>query len=252
MNIQMIKKIDGANCNELNAKDAVDCFIKPTEILRRDSASILNENLLVLNGEIELTSTKKEKKEVPRNVDEGVSAVVLYKISNGMRVNPETLETVLENQMLKEKERSSSIESGGEDNEIKDKKDTESIMTSITIVKNNENADKSQTKSEEPIQSNSTESKEIIDVDAETNVETTIKPAAVRNNSSSKDSRSSSLDDESPEEKIQKESHLKTLGLLTHQAAEEATIEKQKQREKNQGQQRQEKLRIHWNIENGH
>lgn len=233
------EKIDGANCDERNAKDAVDCFIKPTEIVRRDSATILNENLLVLNGEIELTS-KKEKKEVTRNVEEDVGEVVLYKISNGMRVNPEKLEKVLESQKLKEKERSSSIESGGsgsegqssggEDNDNKDKKDT-TATTSIRIVKDGEDAGKHKTKTEEPNQStNSTESKVVIDVDATT--ETIIKPAAIRSNSSSKDSRSSSLDDESPEEKIQKESHLKTLGLLTHQAAEEATIEKQKQREK--------------------
>lgn len=230
------EKIDGANCDERNAKDAVDCFIKPTEIVRRDSATILNENLLVLNGEIELTS-KKEKKEITRNVEEDVGEVVLYKITNGMRVNPEKLEKVLESQKLKEKERSSSIESGGsaspghasgEDSENKNKKET--ATTSIKIVKDDENAGKYKTKTVEPARSNSTEAKVVIDVDA--NAETTIKPAAIRSSSSSKDSRSSSLDDESPEEKIQKESHLKTLGLLTHQAAEEATIEKQKQREK--------------------
>lgn len=231
-------KIDGANCDERNAKDAVDCFIKPTEIVRRDSATILNENLLVLNGEIELTS-KKEKKEVTRNVEEAVCEVILYKIANGMRVNPEKLAEVLESHKLKEKERNSSIESGGEGQssceeieikDKKDKKDTALTISSIKIVKDDEDAGKCKTKNDEPIQSNSTESNTIIDVDA--NVQHIIKPAAVRSNSSSKDSRSSSLDDESPEEKIQKESHLKTLGLLTHQAAEEATIEKQKQREK--------------------
>lgn len=219
-------KTDGAKCDEKEAKDSVECFVKPTETVRRNSATILNENLLVLNGEIELTS-KKEKKEVVKNVEEDVGEVVLYKISNGMRVNPEKLEKVLESQKLKEKERSDSIESIESNSESKsvDKKEPEPVVDSAKATK-----EETKTKDDEPVRSNSTETKVTADSDANKN--SLIKPAAVRSNSGSKDSRSSSLDDESPEERIQKESHLKTLGLLTHQAAEEATIEKQKQREK--------------------
>lgn len=233
-------KMDGAKCDDLSALhkelllNSSGAFtVEPIRIIRNDSTKLLNENLLKLNGEIEFTS-KKEKKDVVKSMEEDVGEVVLYKITNGMRVNPEKLETVLESQKLKEKERSSSTESGGdlqivEDSENnKDNKVPESVECSIGKVENIEDANKTKTKKEEPIRSNSTETK----VTADTNKEHVIKPAAVRSCSSSKDSRSSSLDDESPEEKIQKESHLKTLGLLTHQAAEEATIEKQKQREK--------------------
>lgn len=224
-------KSDGAKCEAADdSKNSVECFVKPIEMIRRDSATIINENLLVLNGEIELTSTK-EKKEVVKNVEEDVGEVVLYKISNGMRVNPEKLEKVLESQKMKEKERSGSIESVEHEvktnNEMKiaDKKEAELIDESAKTAK-----DENKKKTDEPVRANSTENKIIANNDIiKVNL---IKPAAVRSNCSSKDSRSSSLDDESPEERIQKESHLKTLGLLTHQAAEEATIEKQKQREK--------------------
>lgn len=217
-------KSDGAKCDvEKDAKVSVECFIKPTETVRRDSATILNENLLVLNGEIELTS-KKEKKESAKNIEEDVGEVVLYKISNGMRVNPEKLEKVLESQKLKEMERSDSIEST--ENEVKSNNELKSVDDDSTKVTKEEN----KTKSDESIRSNRIENKPA--ANSNTNKDSLIKPAAVRSNSSSKDSRSSSLDDESPEERIQKESHLKTLGLLTHQAAVEATIEKQKQREK--------------------
>lgn len=224
-------KTDGAKCEVADdAKNSVECFVKPIETIRRDSATILNENLLVLNGEIELTSTK-EKKEVVKNAEEDVGEVVLYKITNGMRVNPEKLEKVLESQKMKEKERSDSIESVehevkiNNEKKIADKKEAELIDDSTKTSK-----DENKTKPDEPVRSNSAENKVIADSDKiKVNL---IKPAAVRSNCSSKDSRSSSLDDESPEERIQKESHLKTLGLLTHQAAEEATIEKQKQREK--------------------
>lgn len=225
------KKIDGAKCDEINAMDSVECFVKPTEISRRASATILNENLLVLNGEIEITS-KKEKKEVIRPIEEDVGEVVLYKITNGMRVNPENLETVRESQKFKEKERSDSTESANngltiDETECVDKNKTDAADN---YTKEEKDTKKIKAKSEEPVRSNSMEFK--LAGDSDTNKENVIKPAAIRSNSSSKDSRSSSLDDESPEEKIQKESHLKTLGLLTHQAAEEATIEKQKQREK--------------------
>lgn len=225
-----LKPSDGAKCDE---KDSVDCFVKPVENVRRDSATILNESLLVWNGEIELTSTKKEKKDVIKNIEEPTSDVVLYKISNGIRVNPEKLEKVLEIQKIREKERSDSTESveNGMKDESKDKKDIEIVENSAKIANKDDNdGSKTKTKHNEPLRSNSTETKAAVDND--TNKENLVKPAAVRSNSSSKDSRSSSLDDESPEERIQKESHLKTLGLLTHQAAEEATIEKQKQREK--------------------
>lgn len=221
------EKTDGAKCDE---KDSVDCFVKPVESVRRDSATILNESLMVLNGEIELTSTK-EKKEVIKSIEDDVGEVVLYKISNGMRMNPEKLETVLESQKIREKERSDSTESveNSLKNESEHKKDIQPA-DSIQIQKDEVDASKMKTKHDEPKRSISTETKAIVDSD--TNKENLVKPAAVRSNSGSKDSRSSSLDDESPEERIQKESHLKTLGLLTHQAAEEATIEKQKQREK--------------------
>lgn len=222
-------KMDGAKCDEIDSKN-LDCFVKPSEIARRDSATILNENLIVFNGEIELTS-KKEKKEVVKNLDEDVGEVVLYKISNGMRVNPEKLEKVLENQKLKEKERSDSTESA-EDGQRSDESESsdkvEFIECSAKPAKEESDVGKSKAKNEEPPRPSSAES----NADSDTNKENVVKPAAIRSNSGSKDSRSSSLDDESPEEKIQKESHLKTLGLLTHQAAEEATIEKQKQREK--------------------
>lgn len=223
-------KTDGAKCDE---KDSVDCFVKPVENVRRDSATILNESLLVWNGEIELTSTKKEKKDVIKNIEELTSDVVLYKITNGVRVNPEKLEKVLEIQKIREKERSDSTESveNGMKDESEDKKDIEIVENSAKIPNKDDNdCSKTKTKHNESLRSNSTETKAAVDND--TNKENLVKPAAVRSNSSSKDSRSSSLDDESPEERIQKESHLKTLGLLTHQAAEEATIEKQKQREK--------------------
>lgn len=197
---------DGAKCDEKDAKDS-----EPSENTRRDSVNILNENLLVLNGEIELTSTK-EKKDVAKSPVEDVSEVVLYKISNGMRVNPEKLETVLESQKLKEKERSDSTES------------TESPL----IIEETENADKMET----DVKNVNKAKEQPVQADTKVNEVSDTKPAPVRFNAGSKDSRSSSLDDESPEERIQKESHLKTLGLLTHQAAEEATIEKQKQREK--------------------
>lgn len=225
-------KTDGAKCDvENDEKDVVECFVKPTETVRRDSASILNENLLVLNGEIELTS-KKEKKEVIKNIEDDVGEVVLYKISNGMRVNPEKLEKVLESQKLKEKERSDSIESieneqkSNNESKILEKKETEPIDDSTKSAK-----DENKAKTDETVRSKIIDAKVTADNNV-SNKENIIKPAAVRSSSSSKDSRSSSLDDESPEERIQKESHLKTLGLLTHQAAEEATIEKQKQREK--------------------
>lgn len=228
--VEAEKSKDGAKCDE---KDSVDCFVKPVENVRRDSATILNESLLVWNGEIELTSTKKEKKDVIKNIEELTSDVVLYKISNGIRVNPEKLEKVLEIQKIREKERSDSTESveNGMKDESKDKKDIEIVENSAKIPNKDDNdGSKSKAKHTESLRSNSTETKAAVDND--TNKENLVKPAAVRSNSSSKDSRSSSLDDESPEERIQKESHLKTLGLLTHQAAEEATIEKQKQREK--------------------
>lgn len=222
-------QIDGAKCDEKNAKDPVDCFVKPAEIIRRDSATLLNENLLVLNGEIELTS-KKEKKEMVK-MEEGVSEVVLYKISNGMRMNPEKLEKVLESQKLREKERSSSVESV-EEREIVENEKTKPVDEPTKMVNDvKDKAVKNKTKPEESVsQSNSTDIS--VNADSDKRKDILIRPAAVRSSSNSKDSRSSSLDDESPEERIQKESHLKTLGLLTHQAAEEASIEKQKQREK--------------------
>lgn len=236
-----VAKTDGAKCDDVDGenmndlKDNVDCFVKPAENSRRDSATILNENLLVLNGEIELTS-KKEKKEVVRNNEEDVGEVVLYKISNGMRVNPEKLEKVLEIQKLKEKERSNSTDSAEngittEEPIIVDVKEMETVDNATQMTANQEDTNEINTKSDEPVRLNSIETK-VIEIDGNLKIENLIKPAAVRSNSSSKDSRSSSLDDESPEEKKEKETHLKNLGLLTHQAAEEATIEKQKQREK--------------------
>lgn len=150
-----------------------------------------------------------------------------------MRMNPEKLEKVLESQKLKEKERSSSTESAvdeqKDDADSKDNVEIDAIIVSSVKVAKDEEKSIDTANSQEPIRSNSMETKAI---DSEPIKENAIKPAAVRGSSTSKDSRSSSLDDESPEEKIQKESHLKTLGLLTHQAAEEATIEKQKQRDK--------------------
>ncbi|XP_031626673.1 LOW QUALITY PROTEIN: uncharacterized protein LOC116342968 [Contarinia nasturtii] len=232
-------KTDGAKCDDVkdvkDIKDSVDCFVKPADNSRRNSATILNENLLVLNGEIELTS-KKEKKEIVKNMDEDVGEVVLFKISNGVRTNPEKLEKVLESQKLKEKERSNSTESTEngltiEEPKIVENKETESIGDATKMIVDEKNTNKIKVKSDEPVRSNSIETK-VIEVVSDMKKDSLIKPAAVRSNLSSKDSRSSSLDDESPEERNQKENHLKNLGLLTHQAAEEATIEKQKQREK--------------------
>lgn len=225
-------KTDGAKCDEIDEKNSVDCFVKPAEIIRRDSATILNENLIVLNGEIELTS-KKEKKDVAKVIEDDVGEVVLYKISNGMRMNPEKLETVLESQKLKERERSDSSDTGELSMNFEDDKNDEKFDSepeeSTKPAKDEKDGNKAKSKADEPTRSNSTEIK--ITVDNDTNKENLIKPAAVRNNSASKDSRSSSLDDESPEEKFQKANHLKILGLLTHQEAEQATIENQKQRE---------------------
>lgn len=239
-------KVDDAKCDltQTESNDS-DCFVKPTEIVRKNSTSILNENLLVLNGEIEFR--KKEKKDVAKRIEH--SEVVLYAISsNGKLMNPEKLEKVLESQKLKEKERSDSIESneskspahetnGSHNNELSieqttsNKEDKENIETTKNEKKsmkspNNEKIDKDVETKVANVTTIDDDSKLEIDAN-ESN-----RPISVANSIGSKDSRSSSIDDESPEEKVQKESHLKTLGLLTHQAAVEATIEKQKQREK--------------------
>lgn len=234
--------IDGAKCDNTEPViSETDCFVKPSEVVRKNSTTILNENLLVLNG-VEIEFTKKENKKEVKKIDEDdVGEVVLYAISsNGKLMNPETLETVLESQKRKERERSSSTES------------TEAKVTttpefngahmpelSITEQKSSGNGGDDNAQSEAVLKALQLIDEEKGEPDQETEDSNALQndadevisngPASIAN---SIGSRSSSIDDESPEEKVQKESHLKTLGLLTHQAAVEATIEKQKQREK--------------------
>lgn len=267
---------DGAKCDvENDSKNGRDGVAKTIEeSVRRNSATILNENsLIVLNGEIEVL--KKEKKEVPKKVEEDVGEVVLYTISNGMRVNPEKLEKVLESQKLKELDDRSKTEQmdevkiiavkvkanepngvivDDEEEEIEEEEEEEQDIDSAAVV----------VAADEKPQSDVTEIKEtdskptgkatkvaanveVKEIERKKSIEAksapisdneslaesnAARPASIAGSSGGKESRSSSIDDESPEEKYQKESHLKTLGLLTHQAAVEATIEKQKQREK--------------------
>lgn len=194
-----------------------ESFVKPREA-RKDSTSLINENLL-LNGEIEVRP-KEKKSTVKKAEPETISDVVLYKITNGMRVNPEKLETVLESQKQKEKDERKS----DEDVEMEDERTNgkiefkENVKANVDDIKFIDNSDK--------IESNEMDKKEKSEDSEELKIDVNA-PAT----SSAKGSRSSSIDDETAEDRKQKESHLKHLGLLTHQAAEEATIEKQKRRE---------------------
>lgn len=72
---------------------------------------------------------------------------------------------------------------------------------------------------------------EIDSIEAKENIDKTNQLSDSSASIGNKDSRSSSIDDETMEDRMQKESHLKTLGLLTLQAAVEASIETQKRRE---------------------
>lgn len=230
-------RTDGANNDApVSVTSEVDCFIKPSEVVRRNSTAILNENMLVLNG-VEIEFTKKENRKEAKKIEEDdVGEVVLYAISsNGKLMKPEKLETVLESQRVKELERSDSMDSNEtkgitvDSNGIQADSKTEQITFGDESVKSKavlkalksiDNEQAARNKENKLKESNDAES---VDDESDSNG-----PPSVSN---SIGSRSSSIDDESPEEKVQKESHLKELGLLTHQAAVEATIEKQKQRE---------------------
>lgn len=241
-----VEKTDGAKCDvaELVASGEVDCFVKPSEVVRKKSATMLSENLPVLNG-VEIEFTKKEhKKEVKRSDEDDVGGVVLYAISsNGELVNPEKLEKVQENLKLKERERSDSIESADNKLTIVEANGSRRESTGEPPARaSDDSADSAEQIQSEAVlkalQSIDKDDEQVVDDacdepnepdEADTAVGGGSGPASIAN---SIGSRSSSIDDESPEERVQKESHLKTLGLLTHQAAVEATIEKQKQREK--------------------
>lgn len=219
--------------------DDANCFVKPIEQVRKNSTSLLNENLL-LNGEIEVRP--KEKKVATKIADaDVVSEVVLYTITNGMRVNPEKLEKIIESQKQKEKdeqmaaandERCAAHANGDASDSTESAHKEKPIILDGTTI----------TKIEDPIEIEDNEPPPQPTAAAATTGNSAVelhKPASncTKGDRSEKDSPEivptppSSIEDESMEDLKQKESHLKTLGLLTHQAAVEATIEKQKRRE---------------------
>lgn len=231
-----------------NADDG-NCFAKPIEQVRKNSTSLLNENLL-LNGEIEVRP--KEKKVAAKKAD---ADVVLYTITtNGMRVNPEKLEKIIESQKQKEKDEQMAAandercgaHANGDSIDSNDASNKEPpIMldgTTITKIEEPIEIEDNEPAQPSPSQASATitvadEAVEQMEVDAavesKENVDKTNQMAVdtAPLTTSNKGSRSSSIEDETIEDLKQKESHLKTLGLLTHQAAVEATIEKQKRRE---------------------
>lgn len=228
-------KVDAAKIDDIETEEI---NLKARQVRKDSASSLINENLL-LNGEIEVRPTEK-KSTTKKAETESVSDVVLYKITNGIRANPEKLETVLESQKQKEKDESKVIDDvemieDSNDNECNDIEmkadiirvngtDTDKSGDKIADAekKLNELKSDNETTASTTIQSKQSNEKTIENADKDKSLLTMI---------AQNKSRSSSIEDESLEDRKQKESHLKTLGLLTHQAAEEAAIEKQKRRE---------------------
>lgn len=264
------------------------CFVKPDEVRKSNNNSTLNENLIVLNGEIEVRP-KDKTLNASKKMENDVSEVVIYTITNGLCVNPEKLEKILESQKLKEVQNNESPEISKNGNEraeaaaktngdydaqddavqitdeikepetklvtVDDKKKqlipyTSPDATIAAVIQKNlaENVTADEPMEEDVVESKAdvdeseTESAMVMKTETNTEADDTIennkeninKIKRIRDSiasSGSKDSRSSSIDDETPENLKQKESHLKTLGLLTHEAALSAAIEKQKRRE---------------------
>lgn len=246
-----VEEVEQEKASSAASADDSNCFVKPIEQLRKNSTSLLNENLL-LNGEIEVRP--KEKKLATKIADaDVVSEVVLYTITtNGMRVNPEKLEKIIENQKQKEKDEQMAaanddrcvVQSNGDAIDSTEEKPIILDGTTITKIEEPIEIEDNEPPAPPPLPPSppasatvTIQDDEQMDVDAavesKENVDKTNQMAieTATLTTSNKGSRSSSIDDETIEDLKQKESHLKTLGLLTHQAAVEATIEKQKRRE---------------------
>lgn len=247
-----IEQVEQVKTSSAADADDSNCFVKPIEQLRKNSTSLLNENLL-LNGEIEVRP--KEKNVATKIADaDVVSEVVLYTITtNGMRVNPEKLEKIIENQKQKEKDEQMAaanddrcaVQANGDSIDSTEEKPIILDGTTITKIEEPIEIEDNEPPPPPPLPPSSPASatvaiqdEEQMEVDAavesKENVDKTNQMAidtAPLTTSNKGSSRSSSIDDETIEDLKQKESHLKTLGLLTHQAAVEATIEKQKRRE---------------------
>lgn len=248
-----------------------------------DKAKVLDENVIVLSGEVEVRPKDAKKIAVKMSDDEAdnVGEVVLFAITNGVRAKPEALETVLENQ-----KRKNSLDEQLAENKIDVELPQKETVTDDVAesVSGSEAADDSKESLEDPAEETSIEAptveatvvtEAVADVDADTVPSADTSDAAMdvddiqqpeahestdavseidesSNGSADVNKENINTASENEESKTQdntqsvkqsprtvdslrvtkqKESHLKTLGLLTHQEAVAVTIEKEKRRE---------------------
>lgn len=232
-----------------------------------DTAKLSNANRLILGSEIEV---RPKDNSFASNKKSDNEDVVLFTITNGVRVNPEKLETVLENQKLKEstddvvqiteaaethsekdaEEDAEMVEhsqTNGEEHASNDSKSSEEI---ISVADDDESEAKKADETEENSNKDEDETMEVGASEAEptgdvakadctdnkdkSNSSTAQTPRAEPKAKHSKSKSDAGSEGRSPNTirvAKEKESHLKTLGLLTHQEAVAVTIEKEKRRE---------------------
>lgn len=223
-----------------------------------------NENVIVLSGEVEVRPKSSSRKKADDVKDEEAAGeVVLYAITNGVRTKAGSLETVLENQ--KRKNSTESEKEGIVDTEMDEAIDAGSIKSDETDavqktetdineckepLQSDENARSADAKEDEPenkIAATDTAIGQAKDDDTTTHADI-VSEHDDNSNGSDVNKENINTGSENDESKAdaqretprtveslrvtkQKESHLKTLGLLTHQEAVTVRIEKEKRRE---------------------
>lgn len=230
--------------------------------------NLSNTNMIILGSEIEVRPKENKQLTNKKVENENVSDVVLFTITNGVRVNPEKLETVLENQKLKESNDDAQTTITAEIKSQEEAEDEDEFVEEAQL--NGEHTTIDNKHSEEVVSvadDDEIETEKVIEMEIDSHeeetepmkaeaTETETETDEITGNTESTDNQSKqvSANQQTPKSETktkrnkseatgqvrspatiqvikQKETHLKTLGLLTHQAAVAVIIEKEKSRE---------------------